>query len=325
MSVEFITVEAAEADLRLDRWLTRHFPGLTHGRIEKLLRTGQLRVDGKRAKSNQRLETGQVVRVPPLGDLSASKEAPKPAPRLKDSDAEMLRACVLYKDDEIIAINKPAGLAVQGGTGTLHHLDAMLDALKYDAEERPRLVHRLDKDTSGVLVLGRTARAASQLANAFKRRDAHKIYWALVVGCPMPYEGEIDAPLAKRPGRLGEKMDIDEEEGQDAVTRYRVLDHAHKQASWLELEPLTGRTHQLRVHCLALGCPILGDGKYGGQEAFLQGSGLSRKLHLHARSLELPRPGGRTLRFEAPIPDHFAQSMAFFEFSAPLAKKGRKG
>jgi 23S rRNA pseudouridine955/2504/2580 synthase len=324
MSVEFITVEAAESDLRLDRWLSRHYPGLTHGRIEKLLRTGQLRIDGARAKASQRLNAGQVVRVPPLGDLQASQAAAKPAPRLKESDAEMLRDAVLYKDDEIIAINKPAGLAVQGGTGTLHHLDAMLDALKFDYEERPRLVHRLDKDTSGVLVLGRTARAASQLANAFKHRSAHKIYWALVVGRPMPHEGVIDAPLAKRPGRLGEKMDIDEEEGQEAITRYRVLDHAHNQAAWLELMPLTGRTHQLRVHCQAIGCPILGDGKYGGQEAFLQGSGISRKLHLHARSLELPRPGGKTLRIEAPIPEHFASSLAFFEFDAPVAKKGRK-
>lgn len=321
MSVEFVTVEAAEADLRLDRWLSRHYPGLTHGRIEKLLRTGQLRIDGARAKANQRLNAGQVVRVPPLGDLSASKEAPKPAPRLKDSDVEMLQAAVLYMDDEIIAINKPAGLAVQGGTGTIHHLDAMLDALKFDQDERPRLVHRLDKDTSGVLVLGRTARAASHLANAFKRRDAHKIYWALVAGCPMPHEGEIDAPLSKLPGRLGEKMDIDREEGQEAITLYRVLDHAGGKAAWLELEPLTGRTHQLRVHCLGLGCPILGDGKYGGQEAFLHGSGISRKLHLHARSLELPRPGGKSLKIEAPIPDHFAQSLAFFDFSSPVAKK----
>lgn len=325
MSVELVTVEAAEADLRLDRWLSRHYPGLTHGRIEKLLRTGQLRVDGARAKANQRLTSGQVVRVPPLGDLSTHQAAPKPAQRMKESDAEDLRRCVLYKDDEIIAINKPAGLAVQGGTGTLHHLDAMLDALKFDYDERPRLVHRLDKDTSGVLVLGRTARAASKLANAFKHRTAHKIYWALVVGCPMPREGVIDAPLSKRPGRLGEKMDIDVEEGQDAVTHYRVLDRALDKASWLELEPMTGRTHQLRVHCQALGCPILGDGKYGGAEAFLQGSGLSRKLHLHARSLELPREGGKKLRIEAPIPDHIAASMAFFEFDTPVAKKGRKG
>ncbi|MBF0269192.1 MAG: RluA family pseudouridine synthase [Alphaproteobacteria bacterium] len=325
MSVEFVTVEAAESDLRLDRWLSRHYPGLTHGRIEKLLRTGQLRIDGGRAKANQRLNAGQVVRVPPLGDLAALQSAPKPAPRMKESDALDLRSRVLYMDDDIIAINKPAGLAVQGGTGTTHHLDAMLDALKYDYEERPRLVHRLDKDTSGVLVLGRTAQAASRLANAFKHRSARKTYWALVVGCPLPHEGEVDAPLSKRPGRLGEKMDIDEEEGQEAVTLYRVLDHAHNKASWLELKPLTGRTHQLRVHCLALGCPILGDGKYGGPEAFLHGSGISRKLHLHARSLELPAHGGKSLIIEAPIPEHFAQSMAFFEFEASVAKPRRKG
>ncbi len=324
MSVDHVTVEAAETDLRLDRWLARHYPGLTHGRIEKLLRTGQLRVDGARAKANQRLTAGQVVRVPPLGDLTPPKTAAKPAPRIKESEAEALRRLVLYKDAEVIAINKPAGLAVQGGTGTLHHLDAMLDALKFDAAERPRLVHRLDKDTSGVLVLGRTARAASRLAEAFKKRAAHKIYWALAVGCPKPHEGVIDAPLAKRPGRQGEKMDIDEEEGQQAITQYRVLDHAGNQASWLELEPLTGRTHQLRVHCAALGCPILGDGKYGGAEAFLQGSGISRKLHLHARSLELPRDGGKTLRIEAPMPDHMVSSFAFFEFDTPVARPRKK-
>ncbi|MBF0356273.1 MAG: RluA family pseudouridine synthase [Alphaproteobacteria bacterium] len=324
MSVLHVTVEAAEAELRLDRWLVRHYPGLTHGRIEKLLRTGQLRVDGARAKANQRLNAGQVVRVPPLGELAPPKTAAKPAPRMKDGEAEELRRLVLYKDSEIIAINKPAGLAVQGGTGTLHHLDAMLDALKFDAAERPRLVHRLDKDTSGVLVLGRTARAASRLAEAFKQRKAHKIYWALVVGCPKPHEGVIDAPLAKRPGRLGEKMDIDEEEGLQAITHYRVQDHAGNQVAWLELEPLTGRTHQLRVHTAALGCPILGDGKYGGAEAFLQGSGISRKLHLHARSLELPQPGGKTLRVEAPLPEHMAASFAFFEFETPVAGHKKK-
>jgi 23S rRNA pseudouridine955/2504/2580 synthase len=322
MSVDNVTVEAEEAGLRLDRWFKRRYPALGHGRLEKLLRTGQIRVDGKRAEAKTRLEAWSSVRVPPLGDLD-QPPPPPPPPELSEKDRAMLQGSVLYKDDEALIIDKPPGLAVQGGTGTLRHLDAMLDALILDGRERPRLVHRLDKDTSGVLVLGRTAKAAAWLAHAFKSRAAHKVYWALVAGVPKPREGEIDAPLSKLPGSGGEKMGLDPEEGKKAITLFRTIDHAGGTVSWLELEPLTGRTHQLRVHCALLGVPILGDGKYGGQEASIQGSGISRKLHLHARSIELERPDGKLLTATAPLPEHMKASFRFFGFAeGDASKKG---
>jgi len=221
-----------------------------------------------------------------------------------------LQAAVLYKDADVLAINKPAGLAVQGGTGLDRHLDAMLDALRFEAAERPRLVHRLDRDTSGVLLLGRNARAAAELAEAFRRKDCRKVYWAVVAGVPKPASGRIDLALSKLPGRAGERMAPDEE-GKAAVTEYRVLDHAGKQAAWLELRPLTGRTHQLRAHCAALGTPILGDRKYGGQAATLPGGEIARRLHLHARSIALTRSNGQTLRITAPPPPHLTATLDF--------------
>jgi len=320
--IQTIAVTADEADLRLDRWFRRHFPALGHGRLEKLLRTGQIRVDGKRARSNTRLRPGQAIRVPPLEAAGPPEPGDRSAPRAPralegaawEREAAALRRAVLYRDDDMLAINKPAGLAVQGGTGTRRHLDAMLDALRFDAAERPRLVHRLDKDTSGVLLLARHARAAADLAEAFRHKDVRKLYWAVVVGVPKPAQGRIDLPLGKRPGRAGERVTADPEEGKRAVTLYRVVDHAGKQASWLALMPLTGRTHQLRAHCAAIGTPILGDGKYGGAAAFLPGKALPRQLHLHARTVELPRPNGRVIRIVAPLPPHMAATWRFFGF-----------
>lgn len=316
--VETLTIAPEDADTRLDRWFRKHYPALGHGRLEKLLRTGQVRVDGKRVKANHRLEAGQAVRVPPLGDLD-SPPPPKPAPRPKaDPKLEsMLRDAVLYRDDEVLAINKPAGLAVQGGTGTIVHVDALLDALTFEAKERPRLVHRLDKDTSGVLLLARTAAAARWLTAAFRAKDAEKLYWAVTAGIPKPREGRIDLPIAKLPGRRGEKMDIDEEEGKRSITDFTVVEAIGKQAAFVAMRPVTGRTHQLRVHMQAIGTPILGDGKYGGQAALLAGDGLSRKLHLHARQITLKRPNGKLLTITAPLPPHMAQSWAFFGFSEP--------
>ena len=316
--VQTLTVSDDEADLRLDRWFKRHFPALGHAQLEKLLRTGQIRVDGKRAKSSQRLVAGQPVRVPPLPAPPAGAPAvPRPRPAVDEATARMLRDCVLYKDDDVIALNKPPGLAVQGGTGMAdRHLDAMLDALTFDARERPRLVHRLDKDTSGVLLLGRSATAAAKLAAAFKSRDARKCYWALVVGVPRPAMGRIDAPLAKLGIPGAEKVAVDEEDGRRAVTYYRVVAATLKRAAWLEMEPRTGRTHQLRAHCTLLGTPILGDGKYGGKEALIEGTGLSRKLHLHARALRLPHPRtGRMIEFVAPLRRHFVDGFEFFGFT----------
>ncbi len=323
-SVQTLAVAEDEAELRLDRWFRRRFPQVGHGMLERLLRTGQVRVDGKRAKSNQRLDAGQVIRIPPLAELP-SGQAPAPRPAVI-SDAEVKALCdaILYKDADVIVLNKPAGLAVQGGTNLDRHLDGMLDALRFDAAERPRLVHRLDKDTSGVLLLGRTAAAAAKLAAAFRSRSARKCYWALVVGVPKLRQGRIDAPLAKmtgRPGRGGggDKVEVDEEEGRRAVTYYRIVEAALRKTAWLEMEPRTGRTHQLRAHCALLGTPIQGDGKYGGQAAYLTGQGVSRKLHLHARAIELPHPRGGMLRVVAPLPAHMAASFAFFDFAEAVA------
>ena len=320
--IQTLVVEPAEAPLRLDRWFKRRFPALGHGRLEQLLRTGQIRVDGKRAKSGQRLEAGQLVRVPPLGELPPEKSAEKspepsrsaPARPVTPEQAKILRDAVLYRDDMVIVLNKPPGLAVQGGTGMDIHLDGMLDVLTPDGGERPRLVHRLDKDTSGVLLLGCTAAATARMAASFRSRKARKCYWALVVGVPKYHQGRIDAPLAKMAGRQGDKVAVDEDEGRRAVTYYRVVESVLKKAAWLELEPRTGRTHQLRAHCALLGTPIQGDGKYGGAEAYLSGQGVSKKLHLHARAIEIPHPAGGVLRVIAPPPAHLAASFAFFGF-----------
>jgi 23S rRNA pseudouridine955/2504/2580 synthase len=318
---EGAVVSAAEAELRLDRWFKRHFPSLTHGRLEKLLRTGQIRVDGKRVKASLRLAAGQVIRVPPLGEPVPlpSKAGQPPRPRPEDDRLiEDLRRRILHRDRETLVIDKPAGLAVQGGTATDQHLDRLLDGLRFDAPERPRLVHRLDRDTSGVLVLARSAAAAAWLAAAFRRKETRKIYWAAVVGLPKPSEGRIDLALSKQGGGHGERVHPDEE-GQRAVTFYRVVEHAARRAAWLALIPVTGRTHQLRAHCVALGTPILGDGKYGGGEAFL--AGLPRQLHLHARNIRLLRPTGGVLEATASLPAHMITTWRFFGFDpAPVVE-----
>ena len=296
-------VGADEAGLRLDRWFRQHYPDVPHGRLEKLLRTGQVRVDGKRAKGATRLEPGQQVRVPPL-EAAAPPSRPKPDPR----GVKMLAEAILHMDEHVIVINKPAGLAVQGGKGVGQSVDSLLDGLTFGKAERPRLVHRLDQDTSGLLVLARTAAAARKLTAAFRERTTEKVYWAVCVGVPPAREGRFDQRLGKSGGAGQERMRADEE-GKAAVTLYRVLDTTGKQASWLELRPVTGRTHQLRVHCALAGVPILGDGKYGGQAAFLDSVADAKRLHLHARSLKIPHPGGGTLAAEAPLPPHILESM----------------
>lgn len=313
------TVGPEEADLRLDRWFRRHFPHVPHGALAKLLRTGQIRVDGKRAETGTRLVPGQTIRIPPLPDPDAVP--PKQAPALDERAAKELQARVLYRDASVLVLDKPFGLPVQGGPGIGSSVDHLLDALRFDSDERPRLVHRLDRDTTGVLVLARTTAAASRLAAAFRARDAEKTYWAVSVGVPTPREGRVDAPLAKRPGPRGERVTLVEDEGEEggkvarAVTDYRVVDHAGKRAAWLELSPLTGRTHQLRVHCVALGSPILGDAKYGGSAAILDG--FPEKLHLHARRLAIAHPEGGRLVVEAPLPLHMKETFAALGFEAP--------
>jgi 23S rRNA pseudouridine955/2504/2580 synthase len=312
-AVQTLTIAADEAQIRLDRWFRRHFPDLAHGRLEKLLRTGQVRLDGKRAEAGDRVSPGQTVRVPPL---SAVPPAPRAAPApVRPGDAAMMRKAVLYRDDDVIVIDKPPGLAVQGGTGTERHLDALLDALCFEARERPRLVHRLDRDTSGVLVLARSAASAAALGAAFRGKAVRKVYWALSVGAPKPRQGRIDLPLAKlaRPG--GERVVAGGDEGKRAITLYRTVAHAGDKVAWLAMEPVTGRTHQLRAHAAAIGTPILGDGKYGGAAAHPAGVPNARRLHLHARAIAFPHPDGRRIAVTAPLPAMMRETFAFFGFS----------
>ncbi len=312
MMVRNMTIATDEADLRLDRWFRRHFPGIRQGRLEKLLRTGQIRVDGKRARSGLRLAPGQIVRIPP--GVEAAEPSRDERPSVREADAQFVQSLVIHRDADVIAINKPPGLAVQGGTGTTRHLDAMLDALRFDSDERPRLVHRLDRDTSGVMLLARSARAAARLGEAFRHKSARKIYWAVVVGVPKLAQGRIDMALAKGVGPAGERMAADEE-GKRAITLYTTIERVGNRAAWLALMPLTGRTHQLRVHCAeALGTPVLGDLKYGGETAKLPGEGIAQQLHLHARTLVLPHPAGGMLELSAPLPAHMRATWAFFGF-----------
>jgi 23S rRNA pseudouridine955/2504/2580 synthase len=304
--VRQFTIAPDDDDIRLDRWFKRHLPQIGFATVSRWARTGQIRVDGKRAKPEDRLAAGQVLRVPPGGEITA-----KPKPKRREPTADQLaqaEAMLVLKTDAALVLNKPPGLATQGGTGTHLHVDGLLDAFHDDDEPRPRLVHRLDKDTSGVLLVARTPGSAAFFSKRFSGRSAKKIYWAIVVGVPDVGDGIIDAPLAKQPGTGGEKMHVNEESGQAARTRYRVIDRVGNRAAWVELQPLTGRTHQLRVHMAAIGHPIVGDGKYGGQDAFLTGS-ISRKMHLHARRLIIDAPGGGTLDVTAELPEHFAASM----------------
>lgn len=325
--VEQISVTADEGEIRLDRWFKRRYPALKHGRLEKLLRTGQVRVDGGRAKANTRLQPGQVVRVPPLETKDDEKRAPlrKADPvEISDKDVAMMRAMVLYQDDELIALNKPPGLAVQGGTKTAKHIDGMLDALKFGSDERPRLVHRLDRDTSGVMVVARTPKAAAVLAKAFQNRDMQKIYWALVMGHPEHPAGTISAALAKSAASGKERMEWDDDEGKSAVTDYRVVDTTARKFSWLELMPRTGRTHQLRAHCLLIGTPIIGDGKYTAKQQHAHQvvdlhegllADIADRMCLHARSLVIERPGRKPLTLTAPLPKHMKDAFKDLGFS----------
>ncbi|MGB0697201.1 MAG: RluA family pseudouridine synthase [Rhodospirillaceae bacterium] len=321
--VEMIQVSEDDAGMRLDRWLRRRRPGLTQGRAEKLLRTGQVRVDGRRAKSAQRLETGQTVRLPPESDAEdAVAQARKAGPgraqayRADPRDGAALRQMILHEDEMVLALAKPIGLAVQGGSGVKRHLDGMITALYgEDPDRRPKLVHRLDRDTSGVLLLAKTGKAARQLTAAFKGREARKVYWALVVGQPPEVEGRISAPLAKVPGPKGERMEVNLDIGDRAVTDFRMIDKALDRFTWLEMRPLTGRTHQLRVHCQQMGTPILGDGKYGGLDALEEAGDLTKRLYLHARGLVLPHPAGGWLRVAAPAPADYLKTLKYLGFA----------
>lgn len=313
--VENREVTGDEDAMRLDRWFKRHYPALGHGRLQKLLRTGQVRVDGRRAKPGLRLEAGQSVRIPPL---RLAPKAVRDPPKLGPADIEFARGLVIHRDRDVLAINKPAGLAVQGGTGTVRHLDAMLDALTFDAAERPRLVHRLDRDTSGAMLLARNRQAAVKLGRMFKGKEVRKIYWALTAGVPAVQRGRIDLVLGKGPG--GARVMVDAKDGKRAVTLYSLIERSGDRLAWVAFWPRTGRTHQIRVHAAAIGTPILGDGKYGGAAAFLPSDALARQLHLHAREITVPHPSGRgMLRVTAELPPHMRDAWRHFEFSSDTA------
>jgi len=317
--VRQFTVGEDDDGIRLDRWFKRHLPEASFNIVSRWARTGQLRVDGKRAAPGDRIEAGQTIRVPPAETAPVPAARPKrERPKLSDDEITFAQSLVIHRDRSAIVVNKPPGLATQGGTKTEYHLDRLLDALTFEAEGRPKLVHRLDKDTSGALLLARSARAAGHFAKAFSSRTARKVYWALIVGVPSIEDGMIELPIAKQPGTGGEKMHVDEKEGSAARTRYRVIERAGNTAAWVELQPFTGRTHQLRVHMAAIGHPIVGDGKYGGQEAFLSG-GISRKMHLHARRIKVDHPDGGVIDVFAEPPAHFAQSIAHLGFEAANA------
>ncbi len=331
------TVTADDDGIRLDRWFKRNLPQIGFATISRWARTGQVRVDGKRAKPEDRVAQGQVLRVPP-GGMAPARPSGKPQRASRELSAEDLaeaRGMVIRETTSAIVLNKPPGLATQGGSKTTRHVDGLLDAFVEGDAPRPRLVHRLDKDTSGVLLVARTPGAAASFSKRFAGRSARKIYWALVIGRPDVLEGTIEAPLAKQPGTGGEKMHVDEENGAVAKTRYRVIDRVSDKAAWVELEPLTGRTHQLRVHMAAIGHPIVGDGKYGGRDAFLTGA-ISRKMHLHARRLIIAEPSntaakgtagdepakgsaGGKLDVTAELPAHFAASMEALGFDPAMS------
>jgi 23S rRNA pseudouridine955/2504/2580 synthase len=304
-----------EDDMRLDRWFRVHFPHISHGHLQKFLRKGQVRVEGGRCKASRRLEKGQSVRIPPLPEEGeARKRTPRP---LSDKDREFVRSLVIYRDKDFLAINKPVGLSVQGGTNQERHLDGLLDGLKFDQPERPKLVHRLDKDTSGVLMLARSRAAAALMGKLMKQRTTSKLYWALVMGAPRPMQGSIELPLIKKKGRSMERMTVceeDDENGLFALSRYSVLASAGQQMSFVALTPVTGRTHQLRVHMSAIGFPVIGDGKYGGARAH-PGGEISQKLHLHARSFSFVSPqNGQLVTIRAPLPEHMQQSFDLLGF-----------
>ncbi|MEM6479176.1 MAG: RluA family pseudouridine synthase [Pseudomonadota bacterium] len=334
--VQTIEIAPGDGGQRLDRFLKRHFPHLGQGRIEKMCRKGELRLDGGRVKASTRVATGQMLRVPPLPDPGAPKA---PARAIDPSDAEMIQLAVIYRDDHVIALNKPPGLPVQGGSKLTRHVDGLGPALRFGKEESPRLVHRLDKDTSGVLLLARSRAVAAGLTEAFRHRATRKIYWAAVAGQPSPRAGVIKWGLVKAPGHgqrgEGEKMhvvspdDVATTDGaKRATTEFTTIEGLGRRAAWMALVPVTGRTHQLRAHMAALGHPIVGDGKYGGsgQENLGDGWGaglggaFSRKLHLHARALILEHPvTGAQLTLIAPLPEHMARTWAEFGWEAEQA------
>jgi 23S rRNA pseudouridine955/2504/2580 synthase len=302
------TIGEDDHDIRLDRWFKRHYPALQHSMLEKYLRKGAVRLDGKKAKSSDRIFTGQQLNYP---DLGADMEFVKAKPEASAHDAKFVQGLVIYKDANLIILNKPFGLPVQGGTKIKKSLDDMLGGLTYDAKDRPRLVHRLDRDTSGVLVLARNSKTAAQLSKMFAGKDIEKTYLALVHGCPEQGAGTIDYRLIKsvHGDSSYERVAVNDEDGKYAKTEYKVLDNLGRKFALMQLKPLTGRTHQLRVHMQAIYCPIVGDEKYGSDNGQEQDVGIAPGLHLHARRIVIPAFGsGKKIDVTAPLPAHMKNS-----------------
>jgi 23S rRNA pseudouridine955/2504/2580 synthase len=326
-----VDVQSDDAGIRLDRWFKRHYAGVSHIQLEKLLRSGQVRVNGKRAKSSQRLEAGQSIRVPPqLKDLTEKpvrEEPTKPARNMNITNAhrwspeqkiKALRSLIIYEDDDVYAINKPAGLAVQGGSGLKSNLDDMLKLLAENGR-RPKLVHRLDRETTGVILLARNDFAAAKLSEAFRERETRKIYWALTVGVPETHKGKISAPLIKKGEVMHVSEDEDDEEAKSAYSLYDVLEHAGDKAAFIALWPWTGRTHQLRVHMQYIGTPILGDPVYGGKApASWPAAEFGKGLHLHARRLIIPHPRRGKIDVIAPLSPEMQKSWRWFNFATDV-------
>jgi 23S rRNA pseudouridine955/2504/2580 synthase len=313
-AVYSLPVTNEDGEVRLDRWLRRRFPHLGQGQVEKLIRTGQVRVDGGRAKASDRVSAGQMVRIPPL-PAKAEQRDQNYIPR---KDLEFVRRLVIHQDDDIIVIDKPPGLAVQGGTKTTRHLDGLLEGLKFDADAKPKLVHRLDRDTSGVMLLARHPAAAQKLAESFRTRDAEKLYWAITLGVPSPNQGEIRGWMKKAPGardadrELMRAAEHGEEGAVFAITDYAVMAQAARKAAWVALSPHTGRTHQLRFHMAEKGTPIAGDPKYKNDKP--HPGGLAEMLCLHARAIRFTHPNGKPFEIKAPLPEHMAEAFVLFGF-----------
>ncbi len=315
------TVSDDEAGMRLDRWFKTHFPSVGHGMLEKFLRKGQVRVDGGRVKANRRLEAGENIRIPPLSTNEASTKRSRadavPNEARRKEDAAALRQMTLYEDDAILALNKPFGLAVQGGTRTTKHLDGMLGALEKNGE-RPRLTHRLDRDTGGLILIAKTRQAAAKLGGSFQRHEVEKTYWALAAGALRTARGTIDLKIAPRMMRIGDGAQeriapADGEDAKKAITDFQRLDEAGQGVSFLALRPVTGRKHQIRVHLAAAGAPVAGDRKYGGPAAMI--GGVAERLHLFCRSMKFPHPvTGRAMTITAPLTGHMKETWAFFSF-----------
>jgi 23S rRNA pseudouridine955/2504/2580 synthase len=311
--VETIEVKSSDAGMRLDRWFKVHFPDVGYSYLQKLLRTGQVRVNSRRVEANARLEAGAKIRVPTVVRQEKKQAASVTPPLgLSKADRERIERMILYEDEHVLVLNKPFGLAVQGGTGTKRHIDGLLAGMADRFGDRPRLVHRLDRDTTGVLLVAKHRDAAARLGRVFQTRSAAKTYWALVKGVPKPHQGKVEAPLVKAAGPDGDRvrkaLPGEQEQAMHATTHYSVVDRVASKAAWVSLKPVTGRQHQLRAHMALIGHPIVGDNKYGGDKD-MPAEQISPKLHLHARRLVLPHPytGGK-IDVTAPLPEHMQKS-----------------